>query len=85
MKDLFELLCYSITQFAFMHLNYQTFKRVDKRMFVTSSLSHSFTAINFVIIMHTGQKMVCGFSDDINGRTAKRMWGIRKETRCRMN
>lgn len=84
MKDLLNY--YATTaQFAFMHLNHQTFKRVDKRMFVTGNLSHSFTPFNSVTIMYTGQMTVCGFSDDINWRTAKRLWGIRKERRCRKN
>jgi len=37
MKDLLNYYAI-ITQLAFIHLNHQTFKRVDKRMFVTSYL-----------------------------------------------
>lgn len=84
MKDLLNYYA-TITQFALMHLDHQTLKRVHKRMFVTSNLSHIFTPINSFTIMHTGQMKVCGFSDDIKGWTAKCMMGIRKETRCRMN
>jgi len=84
MKDLLNY-CAIITQFEFTYLNHQTSKRVDKRMLVTSYFSHSFTPVNSVTVMYTGEMTVCGFSDDMNGRTVKHMWGIGKEARCRMN